>query len=173
MAYVDTLGVIEGRVTSVKIGTTSANAKDVASLMTGIGWDDNDVQEPSFVMNQGWPKRFHQGHKYVKGELRVRTEIGDVMYVRDSGGVNTISGRRFINPGVKNDICKYFVVKAVTENLSGTATNYGYVFADPAMMISGTASKVLWGTAKREVLDGQPAEWVYPFQCFFVLRSGA
>jgi hypothetical protein len=173
LAYIDKPGIIEGYILTCKVGSTAANAKEVAPLFKGIGWNPISNQGVRTAANQVMIRGYHQGHKHIEGELRVASQIGDVMYVRDSGGVNTISGRRFINPGVKNDECLYFVLTVAVENLSGTQTNLGYVFADPAITISGTASTVLWDDPRAEIADGEEAEWVYPFKSTFLWRSGA
>lgn len=173
MAYVNKYGRIAGKVLTCKIGPTALSAFDVVNRFKAIGWEPKDKQEGQYVASKVHPDGWFQGHEHIEGELRCETEIDDVMLVKNSGGVNTISGSRFINPGVDNDLCKYFVVTVATTNHSGTQTNYGYVFADSAITISGNQSMVLWRTPRHEVVDNETNEWVYPFKAYFVIRSGA
>jgi hypothetical protein len=163
VAYVNKFGAIPGKVLTCKIGLSKTSNFDITPVLKVVGWNEVSVQSHRFVMNKVHPSGKHQGHKHIEGEVRVASEVGDVLLVKDSGGINVRVNERFINPGVDNDECPYFITTVTIENLSGTGTNYGYVFADPAMLISGTASTVLFSSPRSEIVDGEQTEWIYPF----------
>jgi len=152
---------IEGKVAYCKLGMTSTSNNDVASVFKEIRWKEIHPTAAQTAANRVIPVGWHQGHKYVEGELRVMSEIDSALYVN-------ASGQKYINPGWDHDAMRYFTITVQpTDNTVKTI-----VFADPVMTQSGVASTVLWEGQGGEVRDFDTSYFTYPFKCYFVMVSG-
>ena len=152
---------IEGAVISCKMGMSSTSNVDIVSVFKEVTWDVVVRTEPQTAANKSISTDWYEGHKHVEGELRVMSEIDEALYVN-------ASGQRYINPGNRNDIMRYFVIYV---DVAGGTSTY-YTFADPAMTQSGVASTVKWGGTKGGVNDFETSYFRYPFKASFVMTSG-
>jgi len=116
--------VFVGEIT-VSMGASGEDKEDIANVVRVVY---REVPQPSLnpitVMNQVKPVGFREGHKWIVGEIHVKSEAYEAIHNNGSGPVD------YLPPGAAAPACPYLVIKVTTSAGAGwTATVTGAKFS--------------------------------------------